>query len=143
MTDPGDTTSASPVRSPAGVLAGMRVLIAEDTWHTATVTRQTVERAGGTVVGVASTLAEAERMTEPERLAVTGCSCVVMDLNLNGQLGHELAGRLARQGMKVVVVSGYTRPDDLDPQIHAFLEKPSRAEKLILALAEPRVAPVG
>jgi CheY-like chemotaxis protein len=116
-------------------LNGMRILIAEDTWHTAVSLQRTVQRAGARIAGMASTLADLER------LACSECDAVIMDLNLNGQMAHETAGRLATRGLKVIVLSGYRRPQSLDPGIHAFLEKPSSNEALIAALLAPPRTP--
>lgn len=119
--------------SPAGPpspkpLQGIAVVIAEDTWHTAISLQRLVERNGGRIAGMASNLADLER------LGAAGCDAVIMDLNLNGQLAYDTASRLAALGRKVIVLSGYRRPPDIDSRIHAFLEKPASSEALISAL---------
>jgi CheY-like chemotaxis protein len=113
-------------------LAGLSVLVAEDSWHLADAMRLAIERAGGSIVGPAGTLAEAERLARTARFDVA-----VMDLNLHGKLATGLAERLATAGTKVVVLTGYERPAQLASKVHACLTKPVSFDRLIAALAHP------
>jgi DNA-binding response OmpR family regulator len=113
-------------------LEGVSVLIAEDSWHLADAMRIMIERAGGNVVGLAGTLAEAERLS-----ADLNYDAVLMDLNLHGKKAHGLAEKLAAAGTKVVILTGYDRPPVLATKVHDCLMKPVAIEALIAALACP------
>ena len=114
------------------LLQGMSILIVEDSWHLADAMRITITRAGGTVAGLAGTLAEAERLA-----ATATFDAAVMDLNLHGTFTHALAERLADAGVKVVVLTGYERPVALAAKVHDCLTKPVSIEVLIASLARP------
>ena len=113
-------------------LAGMSVLIAKDSWHLADAMRMTVERAGATVAGLAGTLAEAELLADTVKF-----DAAIMDLNLHGAQAHALAHRIATSGTKVVVLTGYERPEELAAVVHDCLTKPVSIDVLIAALARP------
>lgn len=113
-------------------LAGISVLVAEDSWHLAEAMRMLIERSGGTVVGLAGTLAEAERLA-----ATHTFDAAVMDLNLHGSHADGLAERLAAAGTKVVILTGYERPPVLAAKVHDCLTKPASPAILIAALARP------
>lgn len=70
----------------------LRCLIVDDNPHFLKVARTLLEREGVTVVGVASTGAEALRRAAELRPDVT-----LVDIDLGGESGFELAGRLGRQ----------------------------------------------
>lgn len=125
-------TKSRPLKGP---LAGLTVMIAEDAWHIADALQSTVESGGGTVVGVASTLAEAEQMATQTTFDVA-----IMDLNLHDELAHTLVERLAKLGRKVIVVSGYGLDSKLNKLVHAHLGKPASADDLITALTRARLA---
>lgn len=114
------------------MLQGMSVLVAEDSWHLADAIRLSIEEAGGTIAGLAGTLAEAERMA-----GTLAYDAAVMDLNLHGKLATGLAERLAAAGTKVVVLTGYERPPQLAAKVHDCLTKPVVFDVLIGALARP------
>jgi len=114
-------------------LAGMSILIAEDVWHLAEAMRMVIVRAGGEVVGLAGTVAEAERLVSSCRI-----DAAVMDVNLHGQLALDLVERLVGSGVKVVVLTGYERPPTLSPEVHDCLTKPVSPEMLIATLTRPR-----
>ena len=111
-------------------LAGMRVLLAEDSWHIAIALRQTVEMAGATVVGLAATLPQAERLARAANF-----DAAVMDLNLHNELTVPLVTRLAESGIKVIVISGYDVA--LGTKVHACLSKPASGQAIIAALLRP------
>lgn len=113
-------------------LRGLSVLIAEDSWHLAEAIKSSVQNAGGEVVGMAGTLAKAERLA-----ASATFDAAVMDLDLHGEQANELALRLAEAGIKVVVLTGYERPPELAGKVHDCLTKPIPGETLIAALARP------
>jgi CheY-like chemotaxis protein len=70
----------------------LRCLIVDDNPHFVKVARTLLEREGVTVVAVASTSAEALRRAAELRPDVT-----LVDIDLGGESGFELAGRLGRQ----------------------------------------------
>lgn len=117
-------------------LLGLTVLIVEDSWHLADALKQTVLQAGGTVVGPVGKLAQAEQLA-----ARGGFTAAVMDLDLHGSAADGLAEKLAAEGKKVVVLTGYERPATMSDRIHDCLTKPIPAEQLIAALARPMARP--
>ena len=114
-------------------LKGMRILLAEDSWHLAMVLRQTVELAGATVTGLAGTLKEAERLASRYDF-----DAAVMDLNLHDELTTPLVKKLAEQNIKVIVISGYDMAAELSTaRVHACLAKPASGDALIRELLRP------
>ncbi len=126
-------TVSNPNESP---LNGLRIIIAEDSWHLAEAIRASVQNAGGNVVGMVGTLAKAEKLAETATF-----DAAVMDLDLHGQQANGLALRLAEAGIKVVVLSGYERSPELADKVHECLTKPIPGEMLIAALARPLRTP--
>ena len=88
----------------------MRCLIVDDSAHFGNAARGLLERQGMTVVGVASTSAEALRCFEELRPDVT-----LVDLDLGGESGFELAEQLHRAGSSqpspVVLISTHAAQD--------------------------------
>ncbi|MGE0627841.1 MAG: response regulator [Hyphomicrobiaceae bacterium] len=113
-------------------LSGLRILVAEDSWHLADALRITLEGAGAEVIGLAATLADAEHIA-----ATIDFDAAVMDLNLHDAMAHALAQRLAAAGKKVVVISGYDIKGEISHQVHATLGKPTSTAALISALQRP------
>ena len=113
-------------------LTGMRILVAEDSWHLAMALRQTLEQAGAIVPNMAGTVAQAERLTR-----TLDFDAAVMDLNLHDEMTTTLVTRLAEQGKKIIVISGYEVAPDLARKVHACLAKPATGEALITALLRP------
>jgi DNA-binding response OmpR family regulator len=122
----------APDRSSPKPLAGMAILLVEDVWHLADAQAFALEAAGAKVVGVAATLAAAERMAETMTF-----DAAVMDLNLHGEFTHDLLIRLGANGVKVVVISGYTATPELTAKAHACLGKPASSDAIIAALRTP------
>ncbi len=116
----------------SGPLSGKTVLVVEDSWQLAEVMKRTLERAGAVVVGPAGTLAEAERLA-----GSVAIDAAVMDLDLGGTPADPLAERLAREGIKVVLLTAYASPSALAGKVHAYLSKPTRSQALIEALQKP------
>jgi DNA-binding NtrC family response regulator len=115
-----------------GRLRGLTVMIAEDSWHLATSVRLTIEQAGGRIAGVASSLAKAEALA-----AAGGFDAAVMDLDLRGASAEALAMRMAKAGVKVVILTGGTLPPQIASVDCDCLTKPVEADALIEALARP------
>ena len=95
-------------------MAGLGVLIVDDSWLFVEAARGHLEREGLRVVGVAATSAEALRRAEELRPEV-----VLVDVMLGGESGFELARRLAAQhrdgGPAVILISTYSAADFAGP----------------------------
>lgn len=117
---------------PAGAgrdLGGMRVLLAEDSWHVAYAIQTVLEHAGAVVLGPAPTLADLDQLAAQERF-----DAVVADINLHGELSSGALEALARRGVPVVVITGYGEAPPMVPRAAATLQKPVSADNLIAAL---------
>jgi CheY-like chemotaxis protein len=117
---------------PAGAgreLGGMRVLLAEDSWHVAYAIQTVLEHAGAVVLGPAPTVADLDQLAAQERF-----DAVVADINLHGELSSGALEALARRGVPVVVITGYSESPPMVPRAAATLQKPVVAEDLIAAL---------
>jgi PAS domain S-box-containing protein len=122
--------------APTAALVGRRILVVEDEPLIAMVAAAALEEAGCTVVGPASTLAEALRLAEEERL-----DAAVLDRNLCGQLSDPVARRLRERGIRFAVVTGYADTGlPLDFADVPSLEKPFEPDQLV-ALAARLVSP--
>jgi DNA-binding NarL/FixJ family response regulator len=91
----------------------LRCVIVDDSAPFLRAARALLEREGVTVVGVAYTGAEARRQVEELRPDVT-----LVDINLGGESGFELARRLTEDGLeappKVVLISTHAEADFAD-----------------------------
>ena len=115
---------------PAGPdLGGMRILLAEDSWHVAYAIQTVLEHAGATVLGPASTIAELNRLGAQERF-----DAVVADVNLHGEISCSALETLAARGIPVVVVTGYGELPPTALRAVATLQKPVSADDLIAVL---------
>ena len=112
-------------------LAGKSILIAEDSWHIAEAIKLAVAEEGGSIVGIAGTLARAEKLAHS-----VAFDAAVMDLDLRGQDATDLVLRLAEVGHRIVVLTGFECPLEFHDKVHACLTKPTPTEALISALSE-------
>jgi DNA-binding NarL/FixJ family response regulator len=91
----------------------LRSLIVDDNAHFLASARDLLEREGITVVGVASTVAEAVRLAEQLRPDVT-----LIDIDLGDESGFDLARQLAGSAdperSRVVLISTYPEADFVD-----------------------------
>jgi DNA-binding NarL/FixJ family response regulator len=91
----------------------LRCLIVDDSPHFLTAARALLEREGIAVVGVASTTAEALRRAEELKPDVA-----LLDIDLRGESGFELARRLERETSlersRVILISTYAEEDVAD-----------------------------
>jgi DNA-binding NarL/FixJ family response regulator len=91
----------------------LRCLIVDDSPHFLTAARALLEREGIAVVGVASTTAEALRRAEELKPDVA-----LLDIDLRGESGFELARRLERETSlersRVILISTYAEEDFAD-----------------------------
>jgi DNA-binding NtrC family response regulator len=121
-----DKSGAMPVS-----LNGVSVLLVEDTWHVAQAVKSVLETCGMDIVGPAATIANAELL-----LGQRVPDMAVVDINLRGEMSYGLIDQLHRQGIPVVVVSGYEVLPMLDGKVIATLIKPIRAGALLGILRE-------
>ena len=116
-------------REPRG-LDGADVLIVEDEYYLADDLARTLGEAGATVIGPASSLAEAERM-----IAERHCDYAVLDMNLRGQMASSIADRLIAAHVPFVIATGYSGaalPAHLAGRPR--IEKPFRPQQIVDAL---------
>lgn len=111
-----------------GKLAGVRVLVAEDSVPIAIVIQTAVEAEGGVTIGPAGSLDDASELARRQSPHLA-----VVDLNLEERSALGLVRELSSAGVKVVVATGY----DLDAQTRQaltgipVLTKPYSAAQLI------------
>ena len=103
-------------------LAGVRVLVAEDTWHVTKALK--VE-----VIGPAATISEAE-----QHAAAQMPELALIDINLKGEMAYGLIDHLHDKDIPIIVVSGYAVLASLTEKAAAILQKPYQASELIAAL---------
>ena len=117
----------------------MRCLIVDDSADFIDAARSLLERQGMTVVGVASTSAEALRCFEELRPEVT-----LVDIDLGGESGFEVAERIHRAGLpapsSVILISTHAEQDFADliaasPAV-GFVSKSSLMSDAIRALVD-------
>ncbi|MCU1375415.1 MAG: chemotaxis protein CheY [Actinomycetia bacterium] len=111
----------------------MRVLIVDDNAHFLEAARDLLEREGMSVVGTASTSAEAIRQVAGLQPDLT-----LVDVDLGDESGFDLARQLART--TVILISAYPE-DDLEDLIAAspalgFLSKSDLSRTTISALLD-------
>jgi CheY-like chemotaxis protein len=110
-------------------LDGMRILLAEDSWHVAHAIQTVLEHAGAIVLGPAATVADLNRLAAQERF-----DAIVADINLHGEFSSGALEVLAARGVPVVVITGYSEAPSMVPRAAATLQKPVSADDLIAAL---------
>ena len=83
-------------------LQGARVLIVEDDCVVAMAANDMVNCLGGIVTGTARSIAAAK-----EKIRQPGLDCVMLDLNLNGELSFCIADELQERGIPFVICTTY------------------------------------
>jgi len=118
--------ATGPEGANVGILKGVAVLIVEDIWHVAQTLKSTLEQMGMHVVGPTATTAEARSLAfaKSPRLAI-------VDVNLKQETSYALIDELHQQGVRVIVISGYTTPALSEDSVAAFLQKPFSETDLI------------
>ena len=113
-------------------VAGRRVLIVEDEPLVALEFRSVLEDAGAEVVGVATTLREAETFVA-ENLAAA-----VLDVNLNGEMIYPIAERLLALGVTIVFATGYQTQSVVPKHLRQVptLQKPVNSSALVRLLSQ-------
>ena len=110
-------------------LKGAQVLVVEDTWHVAKAMKSVLEGLEMSVIGPASTTADARRL-----IAAYNPRLALVDMNLKREMANDLIDELHAQGTAVIVVSGYAVPAVAMEKVVAFLQKPFSGNELITAM---------
>ena len=116
------------IRSDAvSCLSGKRVLVVEDKWVVGEALKSLLEETGMVVSGPAASVADAERLISEQipQLAV-------VDLNLNGEMAHDLINRLHELHIPAVLVTGLV--SKLPEMVAATLQKPFSGAELLETL---------
>ena len=119
----------APEPSDVNLLRGFPVLVVEDAWHVAKALKSTLEQLGMHVVGPTATTAEARNLVAAQRPKLA-----IVDVNLKQELTCGLIDELHKQGISVIVVSGYAAPPVSKESVAAFLHKPFSGTELIATL---------
>jgi response regulator of citrate/malate metabolism len=88
-------------------LQGARVLIVEDDCVVAMAANDMVKCLGGIVAGTARSVAAAK-----EKIRQPGLDCVMLDVNLNGDLSFGIAAELQERGIPLVFCTAYSHAFD-------------------------------
>ena len=110
-------------------LAGVRVLVVEDTWHVAKALKGLLDGLGMEVIGPAATVSEAE-----QHAAAQMPELALIDINLKGEMAYGLIDHLHDEHIPIIVLSGYAVLTSLTEKAAAILQKPYQASELIAAL---------
>ncbi len=113
-----------------GRLDGLRVLVVEDNFLLAEVTKGLLEDTGCRVVGPVGRLAEGLAHARVEPL-----DGAILDINLHGELSFEIAEVLSRRGIPFLFVTGYQDRSMVPPGLRSAprLDKPVPDERLVEA----------
>ena len=116
-------------RRPRADLRGVRVLVVEDHWHVANALKSFLEAEGMKVIGPAAATADAQRLAREQKPDLA-----VVDIHLKLETAYALIHQLDVQGVRVVVVSGYSVLPALTTKVAAVLQKPFNGPELLGAL---------
>jgi DNA-binding NtrC family response regulator len=110
-------------------LKGLGILLVEDSWHIGCAMKNLLQLMGADVAGPAATTAEAERL-----LSERSPDVAIVDISLReGEQAFGLIDRLHDQGVRVVVISGYSELPP-DSRAVATLQKPVSEAELLATL---------
>jgi len=113
-------------------LAGYRLLVVEDDYFVAQDLCATLRGYGATVLGPAPSVSSARSLASALRP-----DCVLLDINLDGELAFELARELQAHGMRTVFTTGYDASFVPQHLRHtACLQKPVDANALLRSIRE-------
>jgi DNA-binding response OmpR family regulator len=110
-------------------LSGVRVLVVEDHWHVANALQSFLESEGMQVSGPAATTADAQRLATEQKPDLA-----IVDIHLKLETAYVLIHQLEKQGIGVVVLSGYAVLPALTTKVVAILQKPFNGPELLEAL---------
>jgi len=112
-----------------GLLNGVSVLVVEDVWHVATALKSMLEQVRMHVAGPTATTAEARNLVAAQKPKLA-----IVDVNLKQETSCALIDELHQQGVRVIVISGYTAPALSEDSVAAFLQKPFNETDLITTI---------
>jgi DNA-binding NtrC family response regulator len=111
-------------------LAGIRILVVEDSWHIGTALTSLLRALEAEVLGPVATVAEAERLISEQMPDAS-----IVDFNLRGgELANDLIDKLNELGIRVIVISGYASVPIAPGKAAAILQKPLVESQLLAAL---------
>lgn len=118
-------------QSPTKRLAGLRVIVVEDSFLAAASIARMLIELQCKVVGPVSTVEKALALIESD-----ACDAAVLDINLSGQTSEPIAEVLAQRGLPYFFVTGYASPMLLSPRqrAHQRIHKPIAERELRDAL---------
>lgn len=122
------------------VLAGARILVVEDEYYLADDACSIFSQVGADVAGPVPTVDEATAKIESDERI----DCVLLDVNLRGEMAFDLADMLKTRGVPFAFVTGYNRaalPDRFAAT--PALGKPVDPARLIKLFEKLTVAPRG
>ena len=108
-------------------LAGSRILVVEDEYYLADDVRSALADLGAEVLGPVPSVSEAQSFISAD----SAIDCVLLDVNLRGELAFDVADVLQERGTPFAFVTGYDRaalPDRFSAVVR--LEKPVSTEQL-------------
>jgi DNA-binding NarL/FixJ family response regulator len=111
-------------------LSGLCILVVDDSWQVSSGLKILLESWGADVIGPAATTVDAERLVSERRPDVA-----LVDINLRrGERSYDLIDRLHDQGIRVVVITGYTDAALPRGKAAVILQKPIREDVLLANL---------
>lgn len=115
----------------AGRLAGLNVLVAEDSFPIALVIETALEAEGAATVGPVASLEEARRLAGDSEVDLA-----VVDLQLGDQSALDLIHQLAGAGVTTVVATGRELDQEMQTMVRGItvLKKPYTAAQLVETL---------
>jgi DNA-binding response OmpR family regulator len=118
-------------------LAGTRVLVVEDEYYLADDVRTTLTDIGADVLGPLPSVSEAQAFIN----ANAAIDCVLLDINLGGELAFDVADTLRERNIPFAFLTGYDRQALPGRFLKVQrLEKPANAEQLIVLISGLRIA---
>jgi DNA-binding response OmpR family regulator len=113
------------------VLKGARILVVEDHWHIARALKTLLDDIGAGVIGPAATVAEAKRLVAKQKPDLA-----IVDINLKGEMAYALIEQLHDQGVRLVIVTGYSVLAQAIERIAVVVHKPFNTSTLLAALRQ-------
>jgi two-component SAPR family response regulator len=89
-------------------LAGLRVLVVEDSFLVAASLKRILQELGCSVVGPAPTVREASRLIDNN-----ACDAAILDINLGKETAEPVAEMLQDRHVPFIFVTGYTSPKQI------------------------------
>ncbi len=111
------------------VISGKRVLLVEDEAIVAGMVADMLDQLGATVVGPVSTIAKALAIAAEEAL-----DAAVLDVNVRGEMIHQVAALLASRGVPMVLATGYGTSFQEARAGVEIIDKPYSRDRLEAAL---------